>query len=331
MRRGVVSVLVVALFWVAVWFVATAILSARFEATVDAARAQGWAVAAGAPSRAGFPFTAAIVVRDASIGGGEALPGAGRADAARLVVSVALAHPLTLAIALPEGMQIRRPGFEPVEFHAAPLTGTAPLFGPSSVTIQGEGVTAASPGEPGVAVAHLRLVLVPRGPDLGFDLAATGLRLPGQAWALGPEIARLLLRGEAAGALGAPPANGVRGLAGWLEDWQHQGGRLTLADAALDWGTLALAGQGTLALDPALQPDASFALHVEGYDGALAALVRAGDMARGPAVAARLALGLLARGGKPGIDVTASLRNGELSVGGVSLGRVPEIHWPDAP
>lgn len=331
MRRLLVLVVVLAAVWTGAWFALTGVLRQRFESALALARAEGWDVVAGTPARAGFPLAAAISVPDVAASGGAALPGAGRVTAPRLVVAVTLAHPLSLTMTLPQGFTDEEPGLPPVTTRATTLVGTAPLLGPPRLTVDATNLVATAPGGPVGAVGRLHLVLTPQGPDLGFDLDLAEWRLPPGPWALGPVVTALRARGEAAGALAAPPANGVRGIAGWVQDWHDRGGRLTLASAALDWGTLAVTGHGAMALDAALQPDATLAVHIEGYDGALAALVRAGDMARGPALAAQFALGMLARGDKPGIDVNASLRQGRLTVGGVSLGRVPEIIWPSGP
>ncbi len=335
MRRLLLPLLLLAALWSGAWFYLTGMLRDRFEATVAAARANGWVVTAGAPSRAGFPLRAAIVVPDVTGSGGTALPGAGGVHASRLVLALAPAHPTTLAIALPDGFEVLAEGGAPIAVRARRLVGVAPLVGPPRVSVEATDLVAARAAGAGLAAAHARLWLAPRGPDLGFRVAATDVRLPPGDWPLGPRIASVLAVGTAGGALAAPPANGVRGTVGWLQAWRDRGGSLTLTRLALGWGPLSLSGEGSAALDAALQPQAQGRLAVRGYEEALAAMAKAGFVAPGSALAAGFALGLLARPGKDGappeIDVTAALRGGRLTIGGVDLGPVAKLSWPATP
>lgn len=328
-------VLLLAALWSGAWYGLTGMLRDRFEASLAAARAQGWVVTTGRPARAGFPFAVAIAVPDVTGAGGAAMPAAGSVHAGRLVLAVALAHPATLAITLPQGLDVRRGRGPPIEVRATTLVGTAPLTGPPRITVDAAGLTVASAGRAGASAAHARVVLAPRGPDLGFGFSASGLGLPPGGWPLGNRIALLRADGVAGGALAAPPDNGVRGTVGWLQAWRARGGALTLDHLALDWGTLGVAGSGSVALDAALQPDATATLDVQGYNEAIAAMARARAIAPGPALATQFALALLAKPGKagapPSIHVTATLRDGRLTVGGAELARLPKLSWPGTP
>ena len=335
MRRFLQFLLALAVLWTGGWFYLTGVLRDRFDASLANVRSLGWVISAGRPARAGFPLEVAIAVPDVTAAGGTALPVGVSLHARRVIVAVAVAHPETLAIDLPVGLDVRPAHGAPVAVRATRLVGTAPLTGPHGIEFDATGLTVAQAGGAAASAARARLRLEPRGPDLGFDLDVGDVRLPPGSWALGPRIASLVAVGLAGGALAVPPANGVRGTAGWLQDWRDHGGKLTLDRLALDWGPLNVAGSGTAALDAALQPDGEAKVTVEGYDQAIAAMAKSGIIAPGPALAGEFALGLLAKPGKdgapPSIDVTASLHDGRLSLGGVELGRVPKLSWPGTP
>ncbi len=335
MRRFPLFLLALAVLWTGAWFYLTGVLRDRFEASLANVRALGWVITAGTPSRAGFPLEVAIAVPDVTASGGTALPVGVSLHARRVIVAVAVAHPETLAIDLPVGLDVRPAHGVPIAVRATKLVGSAPLTGPHGIEFDATGLTVAQAGSAGASAARARLRLEPRGPDLGFGLDARDVRLPPGSWALGARIASLAAAGLAGGALALPPANGVRGTAGWLQDWHDHGGKLTVERLALEWGPLAVAGSGTAALDAALQPDGEAKVIVEGYNEAIAAMAKSGIIAPEPALAGEFALGLLAKPGKdgapPSIDVTASLHDGRLSVGGVELGRVPKLSWPGTP
>ncbi len=112
--------------------------------------------------------------------------------------------------------------------------------------------------------------------------------------------------------------------------WRDAGGTIELDHFALRWGTLALTGSGTLALDPDLQPEGGFSGAIEGYDELMTALVAAGRLRAGEARLARLALTMLAKAGpdgRPQIATSFTLQNGEMYLGPVKLGKAPRIAW----
>jgi hypothetical protein len=101
---------------------------------------------------------------------------------------------------------------------------------------------------------------------------------------------------------------------------------------ALRWGALSVTGSGTLALDPNLQPLASFSGAIEGYGELMTALVAAGRLRAGDARLAGLALGMLAKpgpDGRPEIATSFTIQDGEMFLGPVKLGKVPRLDWGD--
>ncbi len=332
MRRFLLFLLCLAALWTGAWFYVTGMLRDRFEAGLEAARANGWVVTAGEPSRAGFPLAAAIAVPDVTAAGGSALPVGGSVHTGHLVLALALTSPETLSIGLPQGFELRPGDAPPIDVRATTLVGAAPLSGPRSIEFDATGVAATRAGQDAGSAARVQFRLEPRGPDLGFLLALDDVHLPPGHWALGNRLSSFVAAGQAGGALAVPPADGVRGTVGWLRDWRDHGGKLNLERTALGWGPLGLSGSGDVALDADLQPDAEAKLTVLGYNEAITAMAEAGYMAPGPALAAQFALGLLAKpsaaGARPRIDVSASLHGGKLTVGGVELGRLPKLSWP---
>ena len=112
--------------------------------------------------------------------------------------------------------------------------------------------------------------------------------------------------------------------------WRDAGGTLELERVALRWGTLAVTGSGTMALDPEMQPIGAFSAAVEGYDELLSALVAAGRVRSNDAGLARMALGFLAKpgpGGRPQITAPFTIQNGQMLLGPVKLGPAPRIPW----
>jgi len=121
----------------------------------------------------------------------------------------------------------------------------------------------------------------------------------------------------------APPARAAAA-------WRDAGGTLELDHVAARWGSLAVTGSGTLALDANLQPMGAFSGGVEGYDELMAALVAAGRMRPGDAQLARLALTMLARAGpngRPQIATSFTIQQGQMFLGPAKLGPAPRINW----
>jgi hypothetical protein len=112
--------------------------------------------------------------------------------------------------------------------------------------------------------------------------------------------------------------------------WRDAGGTIELDHASVRWGALAITGSGTAALDSELQPEGAFSGRIEGADALLAAFVAAGRMRASDARLARLALSVLAKpgpDGRPQIATSFTIQNGQMSLGGIKLGKAPRIPW----
>ncbi len=156
------------------------------------------------------------------------------------------------------------------------------------------------------------------------------MRLP-----LGDNIARIALAGEVRGRL--PFEEGPAALGRWRDvfgRWRDEGGTIELSRVEGRWGALALAGEGTLALDGAFQPVGAFTARIEGYSETVDALRAAGAVSGTNALAAKMALTALARrdgeltgGGRPYLTLPVSLQERRLYVGPVALLTVPVLAW----
>lgn len=116
-----------------------------------------------------------------------------------------------------------------------------------------------------------------------------------------------------------------------LARWRARGGSLEVRSLAAQWGPLKMDGSGTITLDPGLQPEASFAMRMSGFEAAVDALVSAGLVRAQDAQSVKLLLSLMARRSEPGqaaeIRVPISIQDHMIFVGPAPLARMPTIHW----
>jgi hypothetical protein len=114
------------------------------------------------------------------------------------------------------------------------------------------------------------------------------------------------------------------------EAWRQAGGTVEIDHLDVAWRGLRIGGSGTLALDSRLQPVGAFSGGVEGYDQLLGLLAGAGVMPLGDATIARIALGVLAKpgpDGKPRVETSFTIQNGQMFLGPAKLGPAPHIDW----
>jgi len=168
------------------------------------------------------------------------------------------------------------------------------------------------------------------GQTLTFSLSGVSLQSarldPNLAETLGRKLERLAGRLSQRGALALDNPTPAE-----LGRWRDAGGTLELSDFTLDWGPLRIAGAGTLALDAALQPVGSFTAEIAGLDCLLDLLERAGQIGSQQAAIARIALAVLTRapadGGPAQARVSVTVQDRRLSIGPVTLLRLPLVTW----
>lgn len=113
-----------------------------------------------------------------------------------------------------------------------------------------------------------------------------------------------------------------------LKAWRDAGGTIEVPSLAVRWGPLGLSGNGTVALDSRMQPEAAFAAHLTGHDKAIDALAAAGWLKPSAASIAKLALGVASRpgpDGQPAVDTPVTIQNSHISLGPVKVGDVPAL------
>jgi hypothetical protein len=167
-----------------------------------------------------------------------------------------------------------------------------------------------------------------RGIAVALDIR--GLILPVVPAPLRNPVDEIALGATVMGAIPAGPPRQTVTIRSAAAAWRDDGGTLELDHFALRWGTLAVSGSGTLALDPDLQPIGAISGAIEGYEELMTALVASGQLRAGDARLARLALGMLARrgpDGRPAIATSFTIQNGEMYLGPAKLGKAPRIAW----
>jgi len=158
---------------------------------------------------------------------------------------------------------------------------------------------------------------------LTIGVTANGMTLPDSApSSLGRDVKRAELSARVLGRLPQPePVS--------LSAWSRDGGTVQLDRLALDWGPLAIALNGTLALDGELQPQAALTAEIHGAPAALNAvkpMMRPNDAAM-----ARTVLTMLSRptgpGGAPVLTTPVTVQNLSLFLGPLKIASVPRVVW----
>jgi hypothetical protein len=168
-------------------------------------------------------------------------------------------------------------------------------------------------------------------PSVSLGLAARDLHLPDAAdLPLGPAIAGLAAELDLFGTPhGASPADA-------LAKWRDDGGTIDVKKLRIDYGPLALAGEGTLALDRKMQPIGAFTTDIKGFFETVDALRHRGLIRDRAAIMAKLILGVMAKrdpngsagGGARILSLPLTIQNRVVSVGPVPLATLPPIVWP---
>jgi hypothetical protein len=286
-------------------------------------RSQGYALNWSRETIAGFPLSFRIALADMSIARGNfyhvVVPE---------IIGVAPAWNLMhWQVAAPRGGSGTAQGFDaPIAAQSAlgevMLGDTVSDVSISVVRVTGGGATA------GELIAH---VTVPRQVplshrDLGLEATCQlyHLVLPKPVTALGDTIESFAFDLAIMGRV--PPDDWRRALAAWRDD----GGTVELRQADLQWGSLWLEMNGTLALDDDLQPTAAMTASIIDHDALIDAAVAAGTISRKNGILVKLALDLIAShqaNGQTRLTAPVTLEGGELSIGRATIGKVPHIEW----
>ncbi len=114
-----------------------------------------------------------------------------------------------------------------------------------------------------------------------------------------------------------------------LQAWSNDGGTVEIAALSADWGPLGLGLGGTLALDPDLQPIASFSANITGFTETLTALAATRVVKPSSAALASIGLGLLAKpegpNNAPTVTVPVTIQNGLVYLSSFKLTKLPKL------
>ncbi|MFQ5766160.1 MAG: DUF2125 domain-containing protein, partial [Rhodospirillales bacterium] len=206
----------------------------------------------------------------------------------------------------------------------------------ASLSVRGVDVTDGAGGRVGGLAAAAVIVDRPgkrapegKGPPPAMDLLveADDVQLPKEpAPGLGARTAKLGLRASVTATL--PEAASADALA----EWRDAGGTVEVRALGLRHGPLQVDGDGTLALDDAMQPIGAFTFRLRGFPEAIDALRRAGAVEPQSAELAKAVLGALAAkeggdGAAATLKLPVSIQNRRLYIGPVALARLPAVRW----
>jgi hypothetical protein len=329
----------------AYWRTAVGRLQAGFNDLAAARTAAGWTIKAGTPVAGGWPLSATLTMPDVTVSAtGAALPVPAVWHAASASLSVDLFSPTHLRIQAYGDQTIRLGDGPSIPYTADRLTVSVPLT-PPGPTVQVEVSAAGIQGATGpdldasgfgVALlsAHLRATPEAKAgqPAFGVVMAAESVTVRPEAVAplgaaFGNRMPSVVVEAALTGPVPPPGDPGPR-----ARQWRDAGGKLDIVRFVLGWGTLGLHGQGTLTLDPNLQPSGSGQVQVVDYGAAIESLTRAHVIGAGAALSARAVLSVVSQASDNSdvrsADVPLTLADGILMLDRFPLAKVPSLSLP---
>ena len=337
MRRVGIIILIAMLLlllggYTAAWFIIAGRVEASAAEATETLRAQNLDLSWQNLRVAGFPFSFRVELSQARL----------RATAVNPPVELrapllsAGTHPWGFRVwqlAAPEGLTVAAAGIEPAtSLEAQAMSGS--LYAQSDGSAQlWFGLTqpvAAFGLKASARYADLWLNLPPHVPQSHIEPAGTvgivayALELPLVPPPLHNPVDQFGFSGTLMGSFPPGPAQQA------AQAWRDQGGTVELENFALRWGSLAVDGSGTLALDSQLQPTGAFSGSVEGFNDLMNALVAGGQLRGSDARLAQIALSMLAKpgaDGRPQISTSFTIQNGQMFLGPAKLGPAPRILW----
>lgn len=314
--------LVIVLADLSAWYVATRHLRQGFAGFRARAEQAGWQITPATPATPFSPFAASLLLRHARI----TQPGGAGFSADRLRVALSVFHPRQLRLRAGGALGFTLPGRAAFAFQADALTASiddaaTPKSGRARLrahavrlpTTAGAVTIATGHADLNWGASRLELALTLDGVDLGAPVGS------------GPDDAQ----GRLSLGLSASPAWPAGPAAAAARAWRTQNGQVTLGFAKWDWGPVHATANGTLGLDPDLQPGMRLALHVPDAAGLLTSLAQTGVVSPSQALAATALLSLLGRGdANGGTTLPVRLKSGTLTLARIPVARIPALHWP---
>lgn len=316
----------------AYWLWSADRLAGRIAAWSEKQRARGYEVSYREPVIGGYPFGLKVRIDEPQL----TSPHGRRWNGPSLTGRAALWSPFTIELDFSGRHQItetRDSAAAPIE--AEGVRAHAGIHLQSSgrldrATAEVAGLTIRRAGEI-LTADHVTVALGPWRPAAGErpqELPLTGelngVTLPSdRAGPLGPAVQHLAV---AAVLLGEIPRGKRRQM---LEQWRDAGGRLEIGRLDLVWGTLALQGEGSLALDRKLRPAGKIDARLSGLSETVDRLADAKVIKASRARIAKVALRALADGtdgnGRPVVALPITLDGGRLYLGPVPVLRLSPV------
>lgn len=334
---GAVLAAVFAALYVVYWFTMALQLRSGIAEWAAARRAEGMSVVYRGPELSGFPFRVRARL-EAPAMKADAAPAPWRWQGERAYIELRPWNFSRLTVRLPGRHELR---FVDAGKETA-VDATAKAFAADIDFASGRAVAADATGEGIVAVgnrdfagarvdrltATVRMPVLDRAdhrtPTVEFDAVLEKGRLPDRVEAaLGRDVQRLAIAGQVLGAVpkGPPKAS--------LATWRDAGGTVRIDRAAADYGPLSVKGDGTLALDKAMQPIGAFTANIEGLFETIDRLRDKGLIRGRDSVTAKVILGAFMRkdGGRHALNIAVTVQDRTVYVGPVALMSLPEIQW----
>ena len=328
------------------WWSAAGELRDGVSAWVEVRRAAGWTISHAAPVIGGYPLRVSAEIDNPDIADPEN-GGGWRWQGERLRLTVELMNPREILFSAAGRHRVRMNlagSQEIIDVVTGAARGKARPGRDGRtefVALDLAEVKASRKDAPGVLrLGRLKLTLFmpkrsggdasaaadrePAGPVI--KASAADILLPKEArYPLGRKIHKAEIEAKLIGDLAIGPLPTQT-----LSAWRDAGGTLEIRRLDFIWGAFGLSGEGTVALDGALQPIVAMTARVKGYRETVDALVETGYIRGRDAFTTKLVLGVVARatpGGKSQLTVPVTLQNGNLRAGPARLLKVPAIDW----
>jgi hypothetical protein len=316
----------------AYWLWSADRLAARIAAWSEQQRTRGYEVSYRGPVIGGYPFGLTARIEEPRV----ASPRGWRWQGPGLSGRAVLWDPFTIELdfsGLHRVTDTRNEAAAPVEAEGERASAVVHLQSSGRIDrakAEVAGLTIRRSGEvltaqrAAVSLGPLRPAAGDRPQELALTGEADGITLPEDgAGPLGRSLRRLAFEGVLVGEI---PPGGRREM---LEQWREAGGRLEIGRLEFVWGTLALQGEGSLALDPQLRPSGKIDARMSGLSETMDRLVTARLLRSDRARLVKIALRALADGtdgeGRPVVALPIILQGGRLYLGPAPVLRLSPV------
>jgi len=339
-----VAVLLIAAAAIGVgWWVVVHQIESEIDAFAARLAGDGGRFAVAGRTRAGFPFHPTLILAKPEIvvppGGSGAFPASWSYSGDTATVSVSLFSPGTINVALSGAGRLRAaPLGQPLDLAVEAGIATAQLAraqGRETAAVRIANLAIAAPDGETIQLDSANLnvarAIVPpaneRVEAYSAGLQLFGLTLPEtRTTPLGRRMGQLLLEAHLLGPL--PPSLDTAA----FKSWRDAGGTIEVTRLLTRFGPLTISAEGTLALDPDMQPMGAGTGRIQGFSQALDALAATQVIRLNDAKAAKSFLALLARpptpGAEPQLTAPLTIQDKKLFIGPVAVMQMPHIQWP---